>query len=217
MQLVKDLKKGAQNGTLYGDRRVEIISKNKRNPISIQGSIKTSPDNTVNITVNSLINNPNEFSKFLELKNKFQYEFNIVVHPHKEIVQGLNLAGIITSAYLLSFYRLGYRYILHELLNPVRNFIVKSFTQDIYSLYKELESESFKVIQYQEESFKEPTLRLAIPLDGIRSIHLQIDYLDLKIILPFHFVPEILKCKIRSMSSSDSGACRPLIPEHAVH
>jgi len=24
-------------------------------------------------------------------------------------------------------------------------------------------------------------------------------------------------CKIRSMSSTDSGACRPLIPEHAVH
>jgi len=25
------------------------------------------------------------------------------------------------------------------------------------------------------------------------------------------------RCKIRSMSSTDSGACRPLIPEHAVH
>ena len=28
---------------------------------------------------------------------------------------------------------------------------------------------------------------------------------------------ELLKCKIRSISSTDSGACRPLIPEHAVH
>jgi hypothetical protein len=27
----------------------------------------------------------------------------------------------------------------------------------------------------------------------------------------------LLACKIRSMSSTDSGACRPLIPEHAVH
>jgi putative transposase len=26
-----------------------------------------------------------------------------------------------------------------------------------------------------------------------------------------------MRCKIRSMSSTDSGACRPLIPEHAVH
>ena len=26
-----------------------------------------------------------------------------------------------------------------------------------------------------------------------------------------------IKCKIRSISSTDSGACRPLIPEHAVH
>jgi hypothetical protein len=28
---------------------------------------------------------------------------------------------------------------------------------------------------------------------------------------------DISSCKIRSMSSTDSGACRPLIPEHAVH
>jgi hypothetical protein len=100
--------------------------------------------------------------------------------------------GWITSAYLLAFYSLGYRYILHPGLDFVREYIIKSFESENENMYQELESDEFKVKQYNNLYFIDPELRLIIPLDGKEYIRLEINFLDYQISLPFHHVPYLL-------------------------
>ena len=57
---------------------------------------------------------------------------------------------------------------------------------------KNLESDDFKVKQYNNLCFNDPELRLIIPLDGKELIHLEINFFDYQISLPFHHVPNLL-------------------------
>lgn len=192
MQLAEKLKKGEQSGNLYGERHINLIEKPGSEPISLQASISINNDNeTVNITGNWNRSNPIERRRFEELVNKNE-KFSYVIHPYKEIKQGLPIAGWITSSYLFAYYRLGYRYILHPSLHPIRDFILQSFEKDIYCLYRKLESDVFWIRQYQDTSFENPMLKLIVPLDGKSYFHLQVDFLDYQIKLPFHSVPGII-------------------------
>lgn len=70
---------------------------------------------------------------------------------------------------------------------------------DLFGFWKLISTRSFMyhgipddisaIGQFEDQYFSEPMIFLAIPLDGITTIHLQIIYLDYLIKLPFHFEP----------------------------
>jgi hypothetical protein len=78
-------------------------------------------------------NNPKEQERFLSLTEKDE-EFSLIIHPHQELRTSLAKAGWLTAGYLLAFYTFGYRYIFREELQPVRDYILASFKNDLENL-----------------------------------------------------------------------------------
>lgn len=215
MQLAEKIKDLEKSGKLLGERQVEFVKGPDTKPISVQASVILKEDNIIKIEGNWNRTNPSERKRF-ENWIKMGEKSSIVVHPHKEIRQGLPRSGWITSSYLFSFYRLGYRYILHPSLDPVRKFILSSFENDVFDLYKDLESEFFHVKQYTDIEFKDPILRLIVPLDEEKIIHLQVNFLQYQIHLPFHIVPNIISSLIE-LSKPDFFSQLPEIKKQTDH
>jgi hypothetical protein len=71
-------------------------------------------------------NNSKVQKRISELFNSGE-NFDAIVFPNHEIKETVAQVGWLTSAYLLSFYALGYRYILHNSLEPIQKCILDSF------------------------------------------------------------------------------------------
>ena len=130
---------------------------------------------------------------------------NLLIHPPRGLRSDLAKVGWITSAYLLAFYTFGYRYIVHEFLDPVRKYMLSSF-EDIESRRVEFpELDSLSVHECSEHHVTDPEVVLVIPLDETSQVHLQVNFLDYHVILPFHFVTEVLQVILSMESSAVDG------------
>lgn len=215
MQLMELIKKGEETGELYGKRIVEIRKKTKEPPVKLPVTIfRNINDNSISITgsVDENINLPKishkdqiRFKEIIESK----LPVSITINPNQELRPGIVPAGWITSAYLMAFYGLGYRYILHESLNPVRQYIKQSLDQLSSKSLSLPKDENFTIREYKDKFFPEPELLFIYPLENGKRVYLQINFLKYEIRLPFRFVKKVFDGQI-SETISKSGIKFPV-------
>lgn len=186
---------------LYGERKVEILLGPSRKPIRLNTQVtRTGPTNVrLHFQRNPCDsswqrNNPTEQARFLELYESDQV-FNMLIHPPRMLKTELPRAGWITSAYLFAFFHFGYRYILHDCCNKVRQYILDSFELDDKELVFQ-ESGTFSAKTCDCHFFNDPFLFVAVPLDGDTPIYLDIRFLDYQVFLPFHCDVEVLNARL---------------------
>jgi hypothetical protein len=193
-QLYEQIWDGDRTGQIYGKRNLEILDKSDnlrsllRNVKILRnqdGSIKIS--GPIDQRLEPLGNSPQDQSAFWELINRRE-PLSISVYPPHELKPELPPVGWTTSAYLMAFYCFGYRYILHSMLDPIRDYILNSFENNPTELRLPT-PDVFAIGRYEDKCFPDPMIFLAIPLDGTTSIHLQIIFLEYMVKLPFHFDP----------------------------
>ncbi len=127
MQLNEQIRDGEESGEWFGSRRVQLIRKPGERPVDL--NVKISGD-MKNFRITGRINrnkqwidgSPEDQMRFHEIIERSE-RVSILIHPHKNLDSDKVPAGWITSAYLMAFYALGYRYILDSSLNIVREYI----------------------------------------------------------------------------------------------
>lgn len=208
MQLIERMKDEVETGDLYGRRRVQLSKRENPNLITVDLRVKINKD-TKTISLSGKLdkegkwigNNPQMQQKFINLVGKEEpLSIKVSSTPIGEIVPKSELApvGWITSAYLYSFYTFGYRYILHPILNPIREYIFSSFDKTKHSELKS-KNELFGIREYKDKYFDSPEIVVIVPLNDKESVYLQVNFLRYQVNLPFHFAPPVLSYLIRSM------------------
>lgn len=197
--LMEQIKDGEEKGELHGKRRIQIAGQDGTPLIKINAYVKKDK-NTNSITLSWELDNkgawigndPRMKEKFEGLVGKTEpLSIFIDANPINETKPKPELApvGWITSAYLFAFYTFGYRYILHPILDPVREYILSSFDKEHY---KDLRTSypNFGLREYKDKFFESPTIEIILPFEE-EAIHLQIQLFRYQIKLPFHYNPVV--------------------------
>lgn len=199
MRIREQLKENYKAGIFEG-RRIEIIRELGEKPIVLQADFKLRTGDTVSGSISFVVNkrtgvwkynNPEERDKFLSITDG-KDKFTVIIYPPDGVKSEFAPVGWITGAYLLAFYTFGYRYIFHESSDIVRQYILDSFDDTKRASLTIPTLENFSLTECKEHYYSDPEINIAVPLDGKSPVHLQINYLDYHIILPFHFIPNIL-------------------------
>ena len=127
MQLLESVREGEETGDTYGERRIRI-QHGLRQPIEINARIQLKKQDIVRgqLLFAPSRNDPKEQERLRALLKKDE-NFSVSVHPYHRLNPSVARAGWVTAAYLLAFYTLGYRYVLQDRLNPIREYIARSF------------------------------------------------------------------------------------------
>jgi hypothetical protein len=197
------VKKGDETGDLYGKREVQIIKNPGETPIKLIGTVTRHPDdNSITITgridknLNWLDGSPEDQVRFREVYEKGE-PVTIIINSYRELKTQFVHAGWITASYLMAFYRLGYRYILHQSLNPVRDYILQSFDPVAAKNLTHPDEVNFTVREYKSQYFPDPQLVFIYPLENNQRVYLQVSFFEYEIRLPFRFVQPILEGLVR--------------------
>lgn len=191
MQLMEMVRKGDDKGELYGERRVQLIQSPGESPIEITVSVQMKGKKEITVRGHWKRSDPKERERFETLVDQ-QRPFSIVVQPYHELNPNLTRVGWVTSAYLFAFFTLGYRYIFHESITPVREYILRSFDEQFNEHSEQPASGGFGIREYYSQVFPHPEIVLAVPVDGKTFVHLEVNCLRYQISLPLHFVPSVL-------------------------
>ena len=193
MQVFELFKKGEETGDLYGRRKVQIIKNPGEKPIDMNVQVtRHLDDNSVTITgridkdLNWLEGSPEDQARFREVYEKHE-QVTVIVNPYPELKSKFVPAGWITSVYLMAFYYLGYRYILHSSLDPVRDYILKSFEPDAEKNMVLPNDVDFSIRENESEYFPDPVLFFVCPLENNQKVYLQVNFLKYEIRLPFRY------------------------------
>jgi 5-methylcytosine-specific restriction endonuclease McrA len=207
MQLREKIKEGHKTGQLYDERRIQLLLSPDERPIHLHAAVTTTTSadklhaqlsfKPATNRTQWARNNPNEQQRFLRWADS-GVACSVLIQPHHEHRHDLAKVGWVTSAYLLAFYTFGYRYIFHENLNPIREYILRSFEDTIPERLELPKSVTVGLHECTEHYFTDPEIALVVPLDGNSFVHLQVSILDYHIRLPFHFVQEALQTLVFS-------------------
>jgi hypothetical protein len=201
MQLSEQIREGEANGEWFGNRQVQLIRKPGEKPINL--NVKISGD-MKNFRITGRINknkqwidgSPNDQMRFHEIIEKGE-RVSILIHPHKNLDSEKVPAGWITSAYLMAFYTLGYRYILDSSLSAVRDYInayIKGGDSEKIPLPKE---ENFAIREYKSAFYLNPEINFIIPWAEKKLVYLQINFFRYEVRLPFRYVSPVLDALFR--------------------
>lgn len=195
MQKAEEFVQAYQMGEVYQKRRITVSP-----PQNVQGN-KITVDTIISLSAS------NEILFYLEQqylkKRKKLYNdayakmknYSEAGIPHIEIQKRdkppfqLAAIGWLTSAYLLSFYMFGYRYILQDILNPVRKIILDSFQGNISDIPTFEYESNFAVAIWEDRFYIHPTIGLFQPYDQDKFAHIQINYQYVHVRLPIKFSP----------------------------
>ncbi len=204
-QEFEKLREGEETGELFGERIVLVTRGPGEEPIKIQAKLTLRQEDVVRGKITFEIdrqrrqwarNNPKEETRFRSLVDAGE-KFPLMIHPYRRVKHELARSGWITSAYLLAFFSLGYRYVFQEAINPVRDYIFQSLYRDADILVFP-ESDDVLVVDNSENPFGDPDIGVVIPGREDEKIHLQISFLRYQIRLPFQFVPAVLGSLVHS-------------------
>ena len=207
MQVSEQMKDENETGDFQERHRVQLSKREDQNPIFFNVNVKIDKE-TKALQMSGKLdkagrwigNNPQMQQKFINLVGKNE-PLSIKIEPtpigKTKPKPELASVGWITSAYLFAFYTFGYRYILHDNLVPVREYICSSFEHSKQSELK-LKKDVFGIREYKDKYFDNPELEIIIPLDNKEFVYLQINFLRYQINLPFQFVPSVLSYLIHS-------------------
>ena len=101
--------------------------------------------------------------------------------------------GWITSAYLYAFFCLGYRYIFHKSIFPVREYILRSFEKQFDEKSEHIKLGDYGIREYLNQVYINPEILLVVPVDNKTFVHLEINFKRYNISLPMHFSPSVLR------------------------
>jgi hypothetical protein len=226
LQLLERIRGGNETGVFFGERLVRVVQGPASEPIDLRAQIRIkSQDPTEGIkgditfavekgTQHFARIAPADQERFLSLVRAGE-RFTMMIHPYHELKAHLARVGWATSSYLLAFYTLGYRYILHEDLQPVRAYILRSFQS---RGGEELEPPGADIMTVQtcdKHYFDDPEIALVMPMAG-QAAHLRVSFLDYHVTLPFRGVPQLLEHFIR-MKMADIEGMIPEMPGEGAH
>jgi hypothetical protein len=197
MQLFQQIQDGDEKGDIYGKRKVQIADQDGNPLIKINANVKKDKD-TKAITLSWKRDNKDAWiGNDHRMKERFEgllgktepLSISIDANPIKETEPRPELApvGWITSAYLFAFYTFGYRYILHPMLDPIREYILSSFDKE-QSKNLKMSYPSFGLQEDKNKFTEAPTIEIIISLEP-EVAYLQIHLFTYQIKLPFHYVP----------------------------
>jgi len=204
VQLLEKVRDGTKTGKHYGDQLIQITSGSTDRPITLRGNIARTDKLAVTLAFpidkksrRWARNDPKEQARFEALRDSGE-PISMVVHPHHGVKAHLAKAGWITSAYLFAFYTLGYRYIFHESLNDVRQYIARSFEDEAKQELALPQSDVFRV-EITDDNVKDPQIGVMLPFGGNKPVYLQINFFDYQVRLPFRVSSEILSDVIHTL------------------
>ncbi|MEQ8676399.1 MAG: hypothetical protein RLP44_04930 [Aggregatilineales bacterium] len=186
MQEFEITRQGEKEGKPSRKRKMSFISRNRQESFSIYDYFNKEDGKSGSITFEGT---PDKFKYNKDYRRideliTNQEHFDLIVYPH-EASWDLAQVGWLTSAYLFAFYTFGYRYIFHNSLDKVRNYILRSFEGETkYDLEPNpLKNVCVSIcnVHYEET----PNILYILPKQGTDQIHfLEINFLDRHIRLP---------------------------------
>ena len=200
MQLYEKIKDIPESGELYGIRTVEIIENPGEKPIRMRANVHK--NDKTQVTLSGILNeqrrwmgsSPEDQARFEDLVKRSletQQQFTVTILPPNEYKQNLVGYGWITSAYLMAFYTLGYRYILHRDFDFIRDYILSSFDSKQKETPTLQGSEDFHIITEGKINFPDPEVRISIPMIGDGKVGLEVCFLRYEISLPILLHPNL--------------------------
>jgi len=191
IQLYENIRHGNETGDLYGTRRVQLFPEGDEKPIDQWVKVKLDKDGSLTIsgrvdkTKKWRDGSPKDQARFEELFSK-QRRAKIIIHDLPALRPQTVAPGLITSAYLYAFWALGYRYILHKILDPVREHITTSFTKKDMMDWALPVEDNFQAGEFGSARYETPHLYFALPAVAGQYLYSQIRFLRYQVRLPFH-------------------------------
>jgi hypothetical protein len=147
------------------------------------------------------------FEELSQKSMKYKQPLYINILPPNEFKPDLVKAGWITSAYLMAFYSLGYRYILNSEFNFIRKFIISSFNPKQGETLILPEREDFHIYTDATIYYPDPKARICIPLNSSSIARLEICFLQYEISLPifldFEYFNELSASSVKQISTQN--------------
>ena len=196
--LMEMYRSGEESGNLYGVRTIYLTPTEGQDPLKIQVEVKRD-QNGMHFEVTGRLkkdgrfvgSSPQDQKRFVEIATQDMRVANLQINPPEGLNVPLVKAGWFTAAYLFAFYCLGYRYILRMALDPVRDYILRSFEVDDDNLQSPNEDDCCLLENYGR-FLTDPIMNLVIPLNQKQN-YLQVNFLRYQIRLPFPINnPELL-------------------------
>lgn len=217
MQLNEQVRDGEESGEWFGSRRVQLIRKPGERPVDL--NVKISGDKK-NFRITGRINknkqwidgSPEDQMRFHEIIEKGEH-VSVLIHPPKNLDLDIVPAGWITSAYLMAFYALGYRYILDSSLNIVREYINASIRGSDSEKKHLPRDENFTIREYRSAFYTNPEINFIIPWAEKKLVYLQINFFRYEIRLPFRYVSSVLDALFREQKQKISQILSQFLKE----
>ena len=191
MQLYEKIRKGDESGEWYGTRRVQLFEEDSDSPLELQGvDIRLIKGKTLTFTSN--VYKSGDIERFLTLHGKDKPMMKSIIFPPKDFRPEIIPAAWVTSAYLMAYYALGYRYIFQPSMQVVRDYILKSFDNSAGEMAAPREK-NFSLTEYEKEYFPDPEIGMMYPVEKDKLAFIQVSFLSFEIHLPFMYEPSAMK------------------------
>jgi hypothetical protein len=175
---------------------VQVLKENGES-IFVQGEVSFKRDPiAVSVKLSRKLNDPTQLAAFHSLTQTEAAFATVLVHNAIPYRTELAQAGLITSAYLFAFYTFGYRYILNEDLDALRLYIQNSFQQKRGQQPPLPDLNLLRAFMCNGHSQPNPQIGLVVPMDRRTVIHLQVTFLNYRILLPFYLLPNVFDARI---------------------
>lgn len=199
-QLLEQIREGDESGRLSGERMIEIIRGPAERPIQLRARLRLDQSDEIKGRISFELdqerqvwarNNPAAEERFRAI-SKSGEKFGMLIHPDRRLTPKLAGAGWIASSYLLAFFALGYRYILHDQVKSrVGAYIIQALYEEADTLELPV-SNDFAVHETSEDPKSDPIIGLVVPAEPDKTIHLRVSFLRTEVRLPMPFVPKVL-------------------------
>lgn len=196
MQIDEQIKDGEAKGEWYGSRKVQLFNQPGNRVVNLNVNIigdakKFTVSGRVDKNKRWIDGSPHDQAGFQEIINKSE-SVSILIHPPKGLDHQKVPQGWITSAYLMAFYSLGYRYIIDSSLNPVRDYIRKTLDENNSEKVNYPQDENFTIREYKSAYCSDPEINFIIPWVAEKLVYLQVKFSRYEVRLPFRFVSSVL-------------------------
>jgi hypothetical protein len=195
MQIFEKVKEGDKTGELYGTRLIEFLDGGNDKPAQARVNVQVTGDNSIRITgridenKRFLDSSPTD-QKRLEAIFTGEKKVGVTIHQPKNYKPGIVPGAWITSAYLMAFYSLGYRYIMQPGMQVVRDYIINSFENESAKLPIPNE-ENFALENFVDKSYPDPLISFVFPPGNTAKVYLLVAFLDVAVRLPFLYNPSV--------------------------
>jgi len=197
MQLHEKIRTGDQSGNLYGVRLIHVQEEDGDKPLELRVAVRIIDNRTLQVTGRVYKNkrvrdsNPKDLERLLAISEK-RKKVMVTMYGPRDFKPEIVPAAWITSAYLMAFYALGYRYIMQPSMQKVRDYILKSFEKSTTKMDAPKE-EDFSLKIYEGEYFADPVVAMIYPPDKDKQAFIQVSFLSYEVRLPFMYEPSAMK------------------------